>query len=409
MAAGSIIAGIGSINTMGFTIFFIPISQELGLSRAVLSLVPSISRLEGGLLGPSAGWLIDRVGSRRMLAIGSVLGGAGLILLGLLVHSLWTLFLVYLLLIGVGFNMGFFPGTIAAINTWFIRRRTLAMSIVNAAWGGAAFILVPLLSFLTLHYGWRTAAVVAGCIVLSTAIPAVLVIRRSPESMGLLPDGREADADQGVPVSGQVDGVIRVRSAGADYTVKEALATPAFWLLLIAANLRNVTYSPILVHFAPLLVSKGLSQQSAAWLIGLWSLLVIPCSLGIGILGDRLNKRVLLSSIILSAAAVYLLLASVEYWWLVYLLIPLLAPFDNLGVLYSSLLAEMFGRRNFATLRGIITGVGSLGSAASPVFMGWVFDQTQSYTWALVPFGVALLVSAIMYAVLPKVTTRHLV
>ncbi|MBI4236239.1 MAG: MFS transporter, partial [Chloroflexi bacterium] len=296
VATGSLVAGIGSVNLMGFTVFFLPLSRELGTTRAVTSLVHSVSRLEGGLLGPVAGWAIDRFGARRILAFGSVLGGLGFILLGAAVHSVWALFLVYGLVVGVGFNTGFFPAVLATVNIWFVRRRTIAMSIVNASWGAAAFVLVPALSLITIRYGWRVAAVFAGCLVLLSAIPALLFIRRSPESMGLRPDGAgDPDGPSGtLPAGAALQGhAIEPDDGDADLTVREALSSPAYWLLVVATNLRMLAYSAILVHFAPLLIWKGLSPQTAANLIGLWSLLVIPASLAGGYLGDRGNKRLI--------------------------------------------------------------------------------------------------------------------
>ncbi|MBI2935357.1 MAG: MFS transporter, partial [Chloroflexi bacterium] len=276
------------------------------------------------------------------------------------------------------------------------------MSIVNATWGGAAFVLVPLISFITLRYGWRTAAIVAGGLVMSTAIPAMLVIRRSPESMGLLPDGRAPSPENTVSKPGAVTATPGFVGGATDFTVGQAVRTRAFWLLVVAANLRMMTYSPILVHFVPLLVWKGLSQQGAANLIGLWSLLVIPASLIVGYVGDRWNKRVLLSGATLVGAVAFLVLGTFHHPAFLYLFLLLLAPFDNLGVVNWSLLGEMFGRKNFATLRGIIAGVGSIGAAASPVYAGLVWDKTGGYTWALVPFAGALVVSAVIYVFLPR-------
>ncbi|MBI2165922.1 MAG: MFS transporter [Chloroflexi bacterium] len=398
-AASSLIAGLGSINLLGFSVFFLPLSQELGLSRAMTSLVHSTSRLEGGMLGPFTGWAIDRLGVRYILTLGSILGGLGLILLGTVVHNLWSLFLVYGLVIGMGFNMGFFPAAIAAINLWFVRRRTMAMGVVNATWGAVGFVIVPLLSWITLHFGWRAAVQVAGGLVLASAVPAFLMVRNSPESMGLLPDGRRPVED-----SAGLETSSRAQSPheGNDITVREALRTPAFWFLILAANLRMAGYSSLLVHFVPILVWKGLSQQAAANLIGVWSLLVIPASLISGMLGDLWDKRLLISAGMLLGALAFLSLVVVSAPPYLYVFIILLALFDNLGVLNSSLLGDYFGRRNFATLRGIMVGVGSLGLAFSPVFTGWVWDVTGSYGQALVPFGVALVVSALIYARLPR-------
>jgi MFS family permease len=396
------VAGIGSLNLIGFTVFFLPISQELGISRAVTSMAPSISRLEGGLLGPIGGWAMDRFGPGRVMAFGSVMAGTGFILLATAVHHPASLFLVYGLVIGVGFNFGFFPAVMAAVNAWFIRRRTLAMSMVNAAWGGLAFLIVPLLSLIVAVYGWRTAALAAGLVIMCTAVPALLLIRRSPESMGLLPDGddtngaasRETEQAEAAPLRPWTDAM------PPDVPVRRALRTPVFWLLVVASNLRFAAYTAVLVHFVPLLVWKGLTEQQAAFLIGLWSLLVIPSSLVSGFLADRWDKRAFISVGMLVGTAAFLLLALAQHPAFLYLAAVLLALFDNLGVVNSSLIGDYFGRRNFATLRGLMTGIGTTAVALSPVFAGWVWDRTGSYLPALLPLACGLVLSAGLYGLL---------
>ncbi|MBI2936376.1 MAG: MFS transporter [Chloroflexi bacterium] len=393
----SIVMGLGSVNTLGFTVFFLPLSQELGVSRATFALVRSVSRLEGGLLGPWVGVLIDRFGPRRMLLLGSALAAVGFVLLALIVHSFWSLLVVYVLVLGIAFNAGFFPACLAAVNTWFARRRALAMSTVNAAWGGAGFVIVPLLSFLILRYGWRTAAMFSAVLMACSLLPPLLMMRhRDPESLGVPIDGGPVQRQVGNPERAAV--AARER----DFTTREATRTPAFWLMIVAQTLRAVSYSAILVHFHPLLVWKGLSYQGAANLVGLWSLLVIPASVGLGLISDRWSKKLVLSSFILVAAAAYLLLGLVQHALVLWLFIFVLAPFDNLGIINSALIGEFYGRKAFGTLRGISAGAGSLLTAASPAYAGWVYDRTQSYASALVPFGVMLVVAAAIYAFLPR-------
>ena len=169
-----------------------------------------------------------------------------------------------------------------------------------------------------------------------------------------------------------------------------------------------IGFSAIVLHFVPLLVWKGSSQQAAANMVGLWSLLVIPFSLTTGLMGDLWNKRLLLSLGMLLGAAAYVMIVLVSGPAYLVLFVGLLAVFDNMGVLNWSLLGDYFGRRNFATLRGIVTGVGSVGNAASPVFAGWVWDKTGSYTLALIPYSVGFVLSALIFGLLlhPRMVPR---
>ena len=403
VAAGSLVAGLNAqVNSLGATVFFLPISRDLGLSRTVTSLVLSISRLEAGLLGPFSGWAIDHIGIRQMLTIGSIVAGAGMLLLGTVVHSLWSLLLVYSLVIALGFSVGSMSVVLAAVNSWFSRRRAVAMGAVNAAWGVGGFIIVPLLSYLVIAYGWRTAAMAAGGMVVISSVPAILVFRDSPESMGMLPDGIRRDATTGSAGQRGEARTASLTSGTFDYSVSQAMNTLSFWLVVVAAALQMVAYSSVMLHFVPIFVWKGLSQQEAANLIALWSLLIIPVSIIGGLLADMWDKRLLLSSGTVAGALGYFLLAFGSNPLYIYLFVILLAVLDNSVLLNFSLLGDYFGRRRFATLRGIVSAVGMVGAAMSPVYTGWVWDQTGSYMLSLVPFGTILGISALIYTLLPR-------
>ena len=244
----------------------------------------------------------------------------------------------------------------------------------------------------------------AGGLVVISAVPAILVFRDSPESMGLLPDGARQQASATPAGQGRDTRVVPPTSTTFDYTVRQALNSPSLWLVVVASALQMVAYSAVLLHFVPIFVWKGLSQQEAARFITLWSLLIIPASIFGGLLADKWDKRLLLSSGTAAGALGYFSLAFVSNPLYIYVFVILLAVLDNSLLLNSSLLGEYFGRRRFATLRGIVSAVGMVGAAISPVYTGWVWDQTESYTLSLVPFGTALAVSALIYALLPRPT-----
>jgi sugar phosphate permease len=130
----------------------------------------------------------------------------------------------------------------ATVNHWFRRKRGLAMSIVQTGQSIGGVLIFPLVALAVLKLGWRTAAFLSGLVVLML-LPLVLLIRRSPESMGLLPDGeRRPPADQS-----QTPVLLRHQDAD-DFTAREALRTPTFWLLAAFHGLRNIPYSGVSVH-----------------------------------------------------------------------------------------------------------------------------------------------------------------
>ncbi len=172
----------------GFAVFFIPLRDSLRLTNFQTSLVFSISRAEGGLEGPIVGWLIDRFGTRKLMLGGILLSSLGFLVFSQ-VNSYLGFIVVYLGLISLGSSVAFQHALFSSLNMWFIRHRALAMSINGAFASLGGVILVPILSVVILNYSWQTASLISGAIYLFLILPLSLIIRPSPESMGLLPDG----------------------------------------------------------------------------------------------------------------------------------------------------------------------------------------------------------------------------
>ena len=181
----------GSFNR-GFTVFYIPVEQDLGFTRTMMGLAEGLGRLMGGIQGPLMGYCTDRFGPRVMLAFGGLMSGLGFILLGY-TGSFWYFLVIFVGFLSVGFRSGYNNASVAAVNNWFRRRRGFAMSIVSMGngLGGASAPLVGLLIF---AIGWRDACTVLGFVIIGVVIPLSWFMRRSPEDMGQLPDGDPPDA-----------------------------------------------------------------------------------------------------------------------------------------------------------------------------------------------------------------------
>src|SRR5437868_2479845 len=210
----------GGTYNSGFTLYFLPVLKEMDLSRAATSLPFSLAKLESALEGPLVGYLIDRFDVRVMLVLGTLLAGLGFILLSF-TQSYLLFLLVFIGPVTTGFQIGFNHATLAAVNQWFRRRRGLAMSIVQTGQSIGGVVIFPLVALAVLTLGWRTAALFSGLGVLML-LPLVLLIRRSPESMGLLPDGERAASHDSSP---GVLGRVHPLADGHEFTVREALRT----------------------------------------------------------------------------------------------------------------------------------------------------------------------------------------
>jgi sugar phosphate permease len=371
----------GTFNT-GFTLYFLPILTELHLSRAATSLPFSLARLEAALEGPLVGYLIDRFDPRVMMVVGTTLAGLGFVLLSF-THSYLFFLLVFMGLLTLGFQAGFNHATMAAVNYWFYKKRGLAMAIVQTGQAIGGVVIFPLVALAVLKLGWRYAAFFSGIAVLMM-VPLVLLIRRSPESMGLLPDGERRVPPH--PSAVAITPTHLSRDTG-EFTTHEALRTSAFWSLAIFHGLRNVAYAGVSVHLVPLLVWKGLDEPTAAFFVGLMAFSTIIVRPLTGWLGDRRSKQKIGAlGVILGGLGLAVLTYSDGALWHMVVFVTLFSFGDGINSVTWALVGDFFGRKQFATIRGWIGMLQSLISMPAAVFTGWVYDQTHSYTYALLPF-----------------------
>ena len=179
----------------GFTFYVIPLTNELRIGVAAISLAEMLGRFEGGLQGPLAGYLTDRLGPRIVLAAGGAASGLGFILL-YFTHNYLYFMLVFVGLLSLGFRGGYNNASVPALNQWFRRRRSLAMSTASVGNGLGGLVVAPFIGLLVLTLGWRQAALVSGIAIMAIVLPLSVLVRKTPESMGLLPDGDEPSNDQ---------------------------------------------------------------------------------------------------------------------------------------------------------------------------------------------------------------------
>ena len=386
----------GTFNT-GFTLYFLPILTELHLSRAATSLPFSLAKLESAIEGPLVGYLIDRFDVRLMLVIGTTLAGLGFILLSF-TQSYLMFVLVFMGPLSLGFQAGFNQATMATVNHWFRRKRGLAMSIVQTGQAIGGGLIFPLVALAVLKLGWRPAAFLSGLVVFML-LPLVLFIRRSPESMGLLPDGERRTPSEGTL------GPVHRRDDPGEFTAKEALRTPTFWLLAAFHGLRNAPYSGVTVHLVPLLVWKGLDEPTAAFFVGLTALCTVVVRPLTGWLGDRQSKQKIgAMGVLLGALGLVMLVYGDGALWSLVLFAILFAFGDGINSVTWALLGDCFGRTHFGAIRGWISMFQSIASMPAAVLTGFIYDQTQSYTYALIGFIICYGVSGLILWRLPHPT-----
>lgn len=401
---GAVISGIGSIHQAALSVFFLPLTKELNLSYASLSFIFSLSRLEGSVESPLVGWMIDRFGPRLPIMIGTVMGGVGYLLL-IATNSIWSFVLIYMGVISIGFQMGFISSMHAVANIWFIRYRTRAMSAFSSSLRLGSAIFTPAMALIVAAYSWRVGSIFAAAVVLLIAAPLSLLIRRSPESMGLLPDGARAlEPSVTLPqVENTESYSIASGSATVDFTLKESLKAPSYWLIVLSTTVRYLVIGGIHLHWVPIFVWKGYSEVAGATFIGFSALVATPLIVLNGYLGDRFSKRLILMSGHSALLISMFILIYADSILLMYTFAALFAYGEGVSPTNYSIIGEYFGRGIFARLRGLLTTFTTV-AIFSPVYIGWVYDRTLDYTLALFTYaGIAAFgVFILLFLVRPK-------
>ncbi len=407
VAAGFLINAFG-VGTFfyGFSTFFNPMIADFGWSRTLMSGVFSISRLEGGIEGPIAGWLTDRFGAQKTLFCGVIIAGIGFMLLRT-VNSIVSLYIIFGLVMSIGFNLGFMHATSAAVAKWFVKKRSRALSflIVGNGVGGAA--LVPVIAWLITQYGWRVATLILGIATLAIPLPLSFFVRSTPEVMGLKPDGEttEPEYTKSEPDYRLDSPTDNISLDEVNLTVREAMKTRAFWIYAISMMLRACILSSIVIHQIPHLTDIGIPYQTASNVLGLMVLMSIPGRFIFGWLGDRFNKRGLLFiSCVLQGIGIFIFI-NASTLPLLYLFVVIYGlGYGGAIPLTVALRADLFGRTNYATIAGITMSLAMIGTVSAPLFAGYLYDTTQSYSLAFYIFIAMIILSGFFFLMIPRTT-----
>ena len=285
----------------GVGTFFVALERNFGWNRTTLSGAFALSRVEGALLGPLEGLLVDRLGTRRMVIIGYLVMGLGFIYYSQ-IQEVWHFYVAYLA-ISLGSGVGGWIAFVTLINNWFSRRRALAMSIAVSGIQLGGF-LVPMLAWGIENHDFRMTSLGIGVVLIVVAVPASSFVRNRPEDVGALPDGeplRRASAATGDPAESE-------SADGVELSPREALKTLAFWVIAVARLTSVVSIVTLSVHLVPKLTDSGISLITANFVVTLYTFVAFLSGFVAGYLADRTSKTgVLFVCMLLQALAMAIL------------------------------------------------------------------------------------------------------
>ena len=386
------------LSQQAFTTYLVPLGAEFGWSRAVLAGPRSLTQSQTALLGPLNGYLVDRFGPRAMMTIGVLLLGLGMVLFGR-VQTVLDYYLVNVVL-GVGASFVGLLVMSTALNSWWRRRRTMAIAISTMGFALAGIIAIPVVVWIQTSFGWRAAAMGSGVAIWIIGLPTAAFLRRSPEEMGQLPDGVVSDA---VEARG-TGGATRGGDGRVDFTLREAAHTSAFWTINIGSGLTNLVISAVGVHlFLHLQGGVGLTSAEAVLAFTFMNTMNLLARLPGGYLGDRLPKSLLLGGGAVGTSIAMVLLATATS------LGPVLVFSGLYGLTWgmrtpilNSLPGDYFGRTSYGKITGSMQASASALGVAGPVVAGLIADAQGNYRDVMLGLAVAsLLAAAALFATRP--------
>ena len=374
----SIICGLGYGTWLySFGVFFKPMMAEFGWSRAMTAGAYSLRSVQGGIASPILGWVIDKYGGRVVIIGGAIVSGLGFVLM-YFVNSLWSFYLINGVILSIGMGAMLYLSAFTVIAKWFVRRLSLALSLMSVGAGVGGLICAPASALLISRFGWRMAFVVTGLVIWAVVLPLALVIRNSPAEKGLLMDGDEPEPD--LPPVGGPDDSSEDSLAQKDFTLRQALLSGPFWLLVGGFFFQGMAQSVVIVHAVPALTDAGIPLALAAFSLGLVMAVSIIGRLLFGYLGDRVEKRTLFMVCYAMVSAGTLVLMVAHTMPVTFLFIALFGiGYGGAIPLDPAIRAEYFGRAAFAKIQGIMSPLIMVSSATGPVLAGYIFDISGSY------------------------------
>lgn len=371
--------------TYSFSSFFSAIQSEFNASRAGVSWTFSLAVFLYFAVGVPAGAIADRTHVRWVAGAGALILAAG-IWLASQATSLNQLYLAYALGVGLGVGAAYVP-SIAAVQPWFIKRRSLAAGIASSGIGLGTLVGPYVAVRLIEAYGWRSALQALAACALLLGLAAAALLEKSPRAKGLHADNDPQSAGGNLATSGM--------------DLRAALRTREFRLFFLSILATSAVQFMPFAHLARHAMDRGLSAEQGALLIGLIGVGSFCGRFFLTSYADRFGQRNMM-------VALYLGMGLSCAWWLASLVLP--ASFYALGLfallfgtcyggfvgLAPPLAMAYFGGRNLSSIIGALYLAAGIGSLFAPTFAGWMFDVSGSYA---VPILVGLLANVVAAAI----------
>jgi MFS family permease len=380
------------------SVFLKPLTEDLAVSRGLFSLLRSGEILIGAAMAPLVGPLVDRYGGRWLMAGGALVAGLGFVLMSQ-IGAFWQFLILRWTFVTIGGVFMCHMVVSVTISRWFVRKRGRAIAIASLGQGLSKVFIPVVTASLFVSVGWRWTWAIFGMITLILiVIPAVIFMRRSPEEMGLKPDGT---IESSARVSDARMEPTKLRGAmSADETIwtwREVVRTDTFWIICFIYGMANVGIAGLNLHVFAYVTDIGFSTLVAATVLSIIASTQLGSTLVWGFVGERMEIR-------RSSMLMFLIQSSgLATAILTHEVVPVYTGFFLYGiglgggwVLQELIWATYFGRMSLGTVRGLgILVTHAFGAAGAP-FFGFLHDLTGSYQSSFIAFVIALVISAFL-------------
>ena len=380
-----------------YGLFYVPIRSSLSLTNLMLSLPPVIRNLTTHFMGPIVGPLVDKFGPRYLMTMGAIIAGFSTFLMST-ADNFWEIILYFSIIGASGHACLSHIVTNTTLGRWFIKKRGRATGIATTGINVGEAIMAPLIQLLITYVGWRKTwqfmALVPWLIIAPTSF---LFMRRSPEDLGLKPDGESTEIENKQNASDSHQDIEEI------WTPKDAFRTTSLWALVFSTNLAAIAVIGVVLHQIPFMIDQGLSPGIAALSLTTYAIFAIPSKLVWGFLAEKVAIKYLTAASLIGSAIGLLILiqASTIKGVLLFGVIYGLTR-GAWAVVQSLIWADYFGRAFLGSIRGFVSPIQGLSAIFGPLFAGWLRDVTNSYQIPFYTFVGLYIISAFIILIIPK-------
>jgi MFS family permease len=395
---------VGVTARTAFSLLLPPIIDEFSWDRGLVAGAFSFGFLISALLSPFVGQMMDRRGPRIVIEAGVLLVVCGLLLAGLIERP-WHLYVTLGALVSVGANLMTYTAQSLFLPNWFVRRRAFALSVAFSGAGFGAIALLPWLQGIIQTDGWRAACQILGVVTIAVLGPINLLLWRSPDEIGLQPDG-DASSNDGTAKSQKLM-VVDTIWTSVDWTLTRAARTSRFWWIALGYFCSTFAWYAVQVHQTRYVTEIGFAPLEAAWALGLVSVVAIPGQIALGALSDRIGREWVWTAGCVGFAICYGALLGLEQSPTRALLYLMVISQGLLGYGLTSVMgpivAEIFEGPHYGSIFGTITIALIGGGAAGPWAAGLIHDLTGNYRAAfLLAIGCCALSAGAIWRAAPR-------